>query len=134
MEPTPSETIIPLEDCCSLRFSMRRTYRADTWVRQPTKTSLKASICCPSLRLTAAKVTWRIFTVLDSSLDRLAGLLNLKREQNPIDAVRIRIYRDDWHVADVLGRVGDKTILPHHHNRNASAKIKRRQILPLNEL
>jgi hypothetical protein len=72
-------------------------------------------------------------TVLDGSLHCLTGLGNLKRKQNPVDASRIGIHRDDRHVADVFRRVGDKTILPHHDNRHTAAKIKRGKILSLDE-
>ena len=88
------ETIIPLDDCCSARFPTRRTYLADTWVRHPTNRSLNASICCPSFRLTLAKVTRRTVVWFSCPLDGLPRLVYLKRQQDSVKAAWIGIHGD----------------------------------------
>ena len=41
---------------------------------------------------------------------------------------------NDGHLTNVFGCIGYETVLSHHHNRHASAKIKCGKILPLDKL
>ncbi len=69
----------------------------------------------------------RVGFVVDRATNCIADVTNLERQQHAVIAGGIGIDTDDREIADILGGIGDQSILTDHHDEQTASEIEVRQ-------